>query len=153
MSALNYLNIPKLDIPVGFACTNVYYRSKDSSGYVSYVMDDPGVLGQLHSIFPDFLLSTLEGIFLQEINPGFNQKVHIDPRTIAINYILDTGGGTETYFINPPETHRIIPHSWHWFYANKPHAVRNVTSMRRSITLTIKYQPIPEVLNWLVNNG
>lgn len=149
MSALNYLNIPKLSMPSDFVCTNVYYRSKDSSGYTSYVIDDPRVISQLNDIFPEFFIASLEGIFLQEINPGFNQRVHVDPRTIAINYILETGGETETYFVDPPESHKIPAHSWHWFYANRPHAVRNVSSLRRAITLTIKHEPSKECLDWL----
>ena len=149
MSSLNYLDIPKLDIPSDFVCTNVYYRSKDSSGYTSYVLDDPRVLSQLHSIFPHFVITSLEGMFLQEINPGFNQRVHVDPRTIAINYVLEAGGDTETFFPEADESYRIIPHAWHWFYANKPHAVRNVSDLRRSITLTIKNEPTKECLDWL----
>lgn len=153
MSSVYYLNIPKLDIQKPIICQNVYYKSKAGSGYTSYVLDDPTILEQIKSIFPDFLLSTLEGIFIQEIDQGFNQRVHVDPRTIAINYILETGGETETYFVDPPEIHKIPAHTWHWFYANKPHAVRNVTALRRSITLTIKHEPTPTVLDWIINNG
>lgn len=129
----------------------VYYQSKASSGYKSYVLDDIRVLDQIRAIFPNCILSIIEGIFLQEINPGFNQKIHVDPRTIAINYILETGGETETYFLYPPESIRLEPNVWHWFYANKPHAVKNVSSLRRSITMTIKYEPSKDALDWLTS--
>lgn len=149
MSAINYLNLPKLVIPEKFTYSNVYYQSKASSGYTSYVIDDTEILKQIHSIFPTFLLLEVEGMFIQEINLGFNQRIHVDPRTVAINYILDSGGETETYFLDPPESHKIPLHTWHWFYANKPHAVRNVSALRRSITITIKKTPSAETLQWL----
>jgi hypothetical protein len=151
MKSINFLNIPKLDIPEDFHYSKVYYNSKASSGYTSYVIDDDRVLAQIKLIFPDFIINEIGGIFLQEINPGFNQKIHIDPRSIAINYILDLGGETETFFPLTGQFYKIELHKWHWFYANRPHAVRNVLSLRKSITLTMHKMPSTQSLNWLIN--
>ena len=152
MSLLNYLNIPNLVIPSDFVYTNVFYKGKTISGYTSYTIDDHRILSQLHSVFPDFLMSSLEGIFIQEINHRFNQQVHVDPRFIAINYVIESGGDVETFFPEDNESYKVIPHTWHWLYTNRPHAVRNVSGVRRAITMSIKNKPSDECLDWLISN-
>ena len=151
MNSINFLNIPKLDIPEDFHCSKLYYKSKSRSGYTSYVIDDDRVLEQIKLIFPDFIINEIGGMFLQEVDSGWNQNIHIDPRSIAINYILDSGGETETFFPLTGQSYKIELHKWHWFYANRPHAVRNVLSLRKSITLSVPNKPSAQSLNWLIN--
>lgn len=137
---IKFLNKTKLDIDdINTELLEVFFRSQHG-GYTSY-RPPHYVIDNVSLLFKNEMQSIIEGIFIQAINSTFNNYIHRDPRSYAINYLLNLGGdNVETCFYkNNKEEKYILPlYTWHLFKADEPHCVKNVTGTRKAITISFK---------------
>ena len=150
--------IQLLSLPV-LKFSEVFYSHNDQSyksvkpGYTSYKISNVHLCDQLSEIFKD-ILTDVEGFFIQEITKEFCNYKHRDPREIAINYIIEQGGDNVITSIynndySVLDSKRLPTNQWHFFQASKLHDVRNVTSKRIALTVSIKKSPNEKILEWL----
>jgi hypothetical protein len=142
---IQYIDLPSFeltDADFNTSCLQVFYRGRQPENYLSYRFSE-NTLNKISRLFNNEFLTEAEGIFLQILGPEFNNFVHRDNRAYAINYIIEPGGNNvKTFFYddNKIETAQyVIPiHKWHIFRANGLHCVKNIETVRKSITITFK---------------
>ena len=150
MSEIKFLNLPRIVLPSSYYSTDDIYYSSKIPGFISYKIISESVLRQLNSIFRP-IINDIEGMFIQTIGPSFCNYIHKDPRSYAINYILDTGGDNvnTAFFENGYNSTCVPKEAWHYFRADRLHAVQNITTTRIAITISIKHELSIDTVNWL----
>ena len=133
-------DLPSLDITnINTSNLTIHYQSR-IMGYTSYVLPKD-IFKKISSLFKEELLLYIEGIYLQTITPGFNNYIHRDPRSYAINYLLELGGDDvkTCFYSNGIEDSYVVPlNTWHIFRADRDHCVKNIDTIRKAITISFK---------------
>ena len=129
---------PSLDISIkNDVNLKIFYQAK---GYTSYLLPEE-IFKKISSLFNDELLLHIEGIFLQVLTPAFNNFIHIDPRSYAMNYLLELGGDNvkTCFYKNGVEESQLVHlHTWHIFRSDVAHCVKNIKTVRKAITISFK---------------
>jgi hypothetical protein len=147
--------LPSLDLSItdiDISNLKIFFQSR---GYTSYLLPED-TIKQISSLFKEELFLHIEGIFLQEILPKFNNFIHKDPRSYAINYLLDLGGDNVTtcFYNNTTEESHVVPlHTWHLFRSDVLHCVKNITTVRKAFTISFKKEIELDTILGLLNES
>jgi hypothetical protein len=142
---IHYINLPLLDLTDADFDTKdlqIFYRGRQPANYVSYTFSE-NTLNKISRLFNKEFLAEIEGIFLQVLSPTFNNVIHRDNRVYAMNFIVEPGGpNVKTCFYDDNSTELacdVIPmHQWHILRVTGLHCVKNIETVRKSITITFK---------------